>query len=98
MGAIKAWKLHKKMYMNLIVPVGLIRFVFCMDDKFKNNFRIEEIGYQSYSRITVPPGIWFGFMGLGEQKNLILNIANIEHDPNEIERLDTNSIDFNWNI
>jgi dTDP-4-dehydrorhamnose 3,5-epimerase len=97
-GAIKAWKLHKKMFMNLIVPVGVVRFVFCLNNKLKNDFRIEEIGYLNYSRITVPPGIWFGFMGLAEQKSLILNIASIEHDQNEVEKLNINSIDFDWHI
>jgi dTDP-4-dehydrorhamnose 3,5-epimerase len=95
-GAIKAWKLHKVMYMNLIVPIGLVRFVFCLNDKSKNNFRIEEIGFKNYNRITVPPGIWFGFMGLADQKSIILNFANIEHDQNEVEKLNTNSIIFDW--
>ena len=97
-GAIKAWKLHKKMFMNLIVPVGVVRFVFCLNNKFINDFRIEEIGNQNYSSITVPPGIWFGFMGLANHKSLILNVANIEHDKNEVEKLDINSIAFRWNI
>ena len=26
---IKAWKKHSKMTMNLIVPIGQVRFVFC---------------------------------------------------------------------
>lgn len=97
-GAIKAWKLHKKMHMNLIVPVGVVRFVFCLNNKLKNDFRIEEIGSLNYSRITVPPGIWFGFMGLAEQKSLILNITNIEHDQNEVEKLNADLIDFDWYI
>ena len=97
-GAIKAWKLQTKMSMNLIVPIGYVRFVFCLNNKLKNSFRIEEIGNQNYSRITVPPGIWFGFMGLANHKSLILNVANIEHDKNEVEKLDINSIAFRWNI
>ena len=30
---LKGWKLHKKMHMNLTVPVGHIRFTF-LDEKF----------------------------------------------------------------
>ena len=26
--AIKGWKLHKKMSMNLVVPIGKVKFVF----------------------------------------------------------------------
>ena len=53
MGVIKAWKQHLRMTMNLVVPVGMVRFVFC--DLENNAFREEEIGVNSYSRITVPP-------------------------------------------
>jgi dTDP-4-dehydrorhamnose 3,5-epimerase len=30
--AIKGWKLHSQMIMNLVVPVGSVRFVFFLDD------------------------------------------------------------------
>ena len=59
-GAIKAWKLHKKMTMNIVVPIGEVRFVFFDDSEL---FREEIIGFSNYSRLTVPPGIWFGFQG-----------------------------------
>ena len=32
--SLKGWKLHKKMYMNLTVPVGHIKFTF-LDERFK---------------------------------------------------------------
>ena len=59
-GAIKAWKMHKRMTLNLVVPVGNVRFVFVSDSENKD-FRVEEIGEKRYARITVPPGVWFGF-------------------------------------
>ena len=40
--------------------------------------------------------IWVGFQGLGQQTSLILNIANIEHSPKEIERKELDEIKFNW--
>jgi len=96
-GAIRAWKRHTKMVMNLIVPIGSVRFVFCLDAKVKSNkFRIEDIGHDSYARITVPPGIWFGFKGLSESKSLVLNIANIPHDPIEVERIEPHEINYIW--
>jgi dTDP-4-dehydrorhamnose 3,5-epimerase len=90
---IKAWKIHKKMTLNLIVPSGSVKFVF-FDGK--KNFREIISGRDDYKRITVPPKIWFGFQGL-EEENLILNIANIRHDNNEVERKDINLIDYTWN-
>jgi dTDP-4-dehydrorhamnose 3,5-epimerase len=85
-GVIKAWKMHREMTLNLIVPVGEVRFVFVSSD-FKQR-REECIGIANYARLTVPPGIWFGFEGLASPSSMLLNIANIIHDPNELERID----------
>lgn len=93
-GAIKAWKRHTRMTMNVVVPVGQVRFVFCLDGV--DEFRVEEIGVGRYARITVPPGIWFGFQGLAEPQSLVLNIANIPHDPNEVERVAISDIKYGW--
>ncbi|MEG0163454.1 MAG: dTDP-4-dehydrorhamnose 3,5-epimerase, partial [Mucinivorans sp.] len=40
----------------------------------------------NYQRITIPPDVWVAFSGVGENLNLLLNLANMEHDPTEIER------------
>ena len=40
--------------------------------------------------------IWVGFQGLGLQTSLVLNIANIEHSPEEVERKELAEIKFNW--
>ena len=96
--SIKAWKRHTKMTMNLIVPVGNVKFVFFEDaNEIANKFRIEEIGENRYERITVPPGIWFGFQGIDYPQSLIMNIANIPHQASEVERLSLNKINYVWN-
>ena len=92
-GAIKAWKRHIRMTLNLVVPVGNIQFVF-MDDE--GNFLVETIGEERYVRLTVPPGIWFGFRGLNSPYSLLMNCANISHEPDEIERKELNIIKFEW--
>ena len=97
-GAIKAWKRHTQMTMNVVVPVGQVRFVFrCINADGVDEFRVEDIGTNRYARITVPPGIWFGFQGLNAHQSLVLNIASIPHDPNEVERLALTDINYDWN-
>ena len=97
-GAIKAWKRHTQMTMNVVVPVGQVRFVFCcVNADGIEEFRVEEIGVDRFVRITVPPGIWFGFQGLHTPQSLLLNIANIPHDPNEVKRLALTDINYDWN-
>ena len=98
-GAVKAWKRHKKMTLNLVVPVGAIKFVL-FDDRDMSNFQFQEIIISSdnYCRLTVPPMIWMGFQGLSVGGSLLLNIANIEHDTNETDRLEIDKINYDWSI
>ncbi len=92
---IKAWKKHTKMTMNLIVPLGKVKFVFYDELNYPSYFE-ETIGVKNYSRITVPPGIWFGFIGKEKSKSLITNIANIEHSDNEVVKKNINELNYNW--
>lgn len=95
--AIKAWKLHTLMTMNLIVSLGNVRFVFCLKNSNGGfEFRTEEIGVSNYSRLTVPPGIWFGFKGLATSQSLVTNLANMPHAENEVERLSQSDINYKW--
>lgn len=93
--AVKAWKRHLRMTLNLVIPIGLAKFVFMDDD---GRFREEVVGEKCYVRLTVPPGIWFGFQGLAKPHSLILNVADISHDPDEIERKNFAEIDYEWEV
>ena len=92
---VKAWKRHREMTMNLLVPFGSVRFVFY--DTEQDSARVETVGMDNYRRITVPPGIWFGFQGVSYQKSLVCNIANIKHHPEEADRIEIQRINFDWN-
>ncbi len=92
-GAIKAWKRHRRMICSLAVPVGEIRVVL-YDDRAesptRNALRTVEIGAEKYSLLRIPPGIWYGFEGVGgadSGDSLIVNCASLPHDPDEIDRL-----------
>ena len=94
-GAIKAWKYHQHMTLNLVVPLGEISFVFHIKDQ-ENCFRTETIGEEQYIRLTVPPGIWFGFQGRGSGQSLLMNLADMVHEPDEVLRKKTSEIVYNW--
>jgi len=100
-GAIKAWKLHKKMTLNLIVPVGKVLFCFVdareKSTTYKKPFKII-LSQNPYFRLTVPPNIWFGFKGLHNRINMITNIADIPHDPDEMMRKKIDDIEMDWSI
>ena len=97
--AIKGWKMHKRMTLNLVVPIGEVLFVF-IDERqtSKTCGKVSRVRLSSdpYRRITVPSRIWFGFKGLSDGLNLLSNQADIFHDPNEIERRDVNAFQVSW--
>lgn len=94
---IKAWKCHKEMTLNLIVPVGKIKFVlFDFNNDANNQFKEYTLSRDNYFRLTIPPKVWVGFKGLSETGSMLLNIANIKHDPDEVERKDINEIVYDW--
>jgi len=93
-GAVKAWKLHRRMTLNLVVPVGEVRFVFFSADAKAH--REITVGAGNYARLTVPPGIWFGFQGLAAPFSVILNVADIPHDPDEALRKSLEEFTYEW--
>lgn len=90
---IKGWKKHTKMTLNLIVPIGEIEFVI-YNEKNKDFFSVK-LSKNNYQRLTVSPNLWMAFRGIGEY-NMLLNLASIEHDPNEAVNmgLDQLQVDF----
>jgi dTDP-4-dehydrorhamnose 3,5-epimerase len=96
---IKGWKKHSIMKLNIVVPIGEIMFVL-YDDRVEStsngNFCALKISKTNYCRLTVPPGVWMAFKGIGAGTNLLMNIASIPHDPNESENCGIESFNFNW--
>lgn len=76
---------------------GSIR-VFFRESTTRRNFRVVDIGRDNYARITVPPGIWFGFQGFEKPHNLVLNLSSLIHDAAEVERKSVNEIKYDWNL
>ena len=88
------------MVLNLVVPVGSIRFVIFdnrEDLKTKGRFVDFVLSRNNYGRLTIPPKLWVGFQGIDVHDSLLLNIASIPHDPDESESRRLNEIDYDWN-
>ena len=97
---VKAWKRHTKMTLNLVVPIGRIKFVLFDDRMPGHSIEFQEIkmSRENYFRLTIPPMIWVGFQGLYEPESLLLNIADIPHNPDEVDNKSINEIDFDWSL
>ena len=99
-GQTKGWNQHTSLTMNLIVPYGEVAFIIFdnrTNSKTNNSFFKTIISPKSYNRLTVPPNLWVAFHGVGKKNNIILNIASAEHDFQEMEKLELNEIQFDWN-
>ena len=99
LGVVKGWKRHKRMHSNLIVVDGLIRFLV-YDDRSESstNGQFMDIvcSIENYCRLTIPPGLWLAFQGLGSDTNVLLNFANIPHDPTEFDSLPISNDVMPW--
>lgn len=93
-GRIKAWKKHSLMTLNLIVPKGAVKFVFTRDGL---EFAEYTIGEENYARLTVGPRIWFGFKNIGSELAYVVNVADIVHEPKEVEKSNLDRFEYNWN-
>jgi dTDP-4-dehydrorhamnose 3,5-epimerase len=96
-GSVKAWKRHKAMTLNLVVPIGAIKFVV-MDDRNEDQISFEEIilSRDNYCRLTVPPMVWMGFQCVHSSTSILLNIASIKHDPIEANKKAISEINYKW--
>ena len=90
-GVIKGWHLHRRMTLNYAVVSGMVKLVLydARSDSRTRGVAMELfVGEQNYALVTVPPGVWNGFTGIGPAVAIVANCATHPHDPDEIERLD----------
>ena len=90
-GEIKGWKKHTEMILNIVVPKGAIKFVIYDG----NSFESVELSRKNYQRLTISNGLWLAFQGV-DKENILLNIANIEHNFTEAVNVDIGSLDYEW--
>jgi len=100
--AVKAWKRHREMTQYLTVPTGKIRLVI-YDDRSNSETKGNMIEFiigrpDAYHLICIPPLLWYGFQGVSKMPAIVANCTDIQHDPEEVERLDssTSQIPFIW--
>ncbi len=102
-GVIKGWHLHKRMTLNYAVVSGMVKLVLYDDRKSSpTQGELVEIftGEDNYALITISPGIWNGFKGIGMKPAIVANCATEPHDPEEIVRMDpfTDKIPYDWGL
>ena len=92
-GKKKGWKKHLEMTLNLTCPLGEVNFVFSEDLKCFENITLDK---NNLFRITIYPGTWFAFEGLYKPFSIVNNVADMIHNPNEVERKNLNEVNYIW--
>jgi dTDP-4-dehydrorhamnose 3,5-epimerase len=101
-GAVKGWKRHRAQTQNIAVPIGRVRMV-TYDERETSaaarKVQVFELGRpDAYRRVGIPPGIWYAFGCISIQSALLVNCADLPHDPSESETraLHDPSIPYRW--
>ena len=101
-GAVKAWKLHLEQTQHFCVPVGRIKLVIYdnrKDSVSNSNVQLINLGRpDSYFRVMIPPGLWYGFTCISKIPALLVNCADIPHNlqESEVRMIDDVSIPYKW--
>lgn len=101
-GQIKGWKRHNRITLNIVVPVGAVKFVVYDDrDNSATKGQFEEIILSSsdnYQRLTVAPGLWMAFAGIGDEISMLMDIIPEPHDDTEASRKHLEEIFYNFDV
>ena len=90
--------MHIRQTQNIAVPVGRVRLcIFDLREDSRTNgclmdIELSRIGH--YHRVTVPPGIWYGFSCVSTEAALLVNCVDMPHDP--LESITCNPLDFRF--
>ncbi len=89
-GAVKAWRRHRVQTQHFAVPVGRIRLVVVDDREGSPTCGQSDVLVlgrpDAYARVTVPPGLWYGFTCISAASALVANCADLPHAPDESDR------------
>lgn len=76
-GVDRGWKIHKEATCNVMVPHGRVMFVVAEHDF--SDWCFVELGGEEQKRLTIHPGCWYKFLGLGSHDSLIANVLDVKH-------------------
>jgi len=98
--SVKGWKRHNLFALNIIVPVGKIKFVI-YDDRVESDTFGEFVECilspdYNYKRLTIAPGLWMAFQGLGDNFSMLLDIIPSPHVSSESDALPIDSIEYDF--
>ncbi len=100
---VKGWKRHNRYVLNLVVIVGVVKFVIYddrEDSPTKGQFCEVVLSPDSnYQRLTIAPGLWMAFAGGDpERTSMLIDLIPEVHDADECDRKDIEDIQYDFRV
>jgi len=86
-GTVRAFHRHNELVDWFFISHGTAKFVLVDgrdDSPTKFKYQVIVIGDRKPACITVPPGVWHGWMALSDDTQLV-SVASKSHDPNKLD-------------
>jgi dTDP-4-dehydrorhamnose 3,5-epimerase len=102
-GVVKGWHRHKNMTLHYACVHGRIKLViFDERDGSKTKGELMELflGPDNYCLVVIPPDLWNGFKGMGDQTAILADLIDIPHEQADSLRIDPhdNHIPYDWSV
>jgi dTDP-4-dehydrorhamnose 3,5-epimerase len=96
-GRVVAWHRHRKQTDHWFVIKGFLK-VGLMDDQ--RQFRWVYLGENDRRVLSIPPGVWHGYMVLGEQEAVLMYYITSKYNPNQPDedRLSVEEAGVDWSV
>ena len=97
-GTVRAFHRHQELIDWFFISHGTAKFVLVDgrdDSPTYRNYQIIVAGDRKPVCITVPPGVWHGWMALTDDTQLI-SVASVSHDPSKLDEQRVEPEYFNY--
>ena len=89
---VKAWHKSNKATRNYAVVDGNIKLVIYDGKETQEIY----MGDKNYCLVTIPPGVWSGFMPIGGKKAIVCDLMDMPFNPKDMEKADQSSFADCW--
>lgn len=95
-GAVKGWHRHSNATLRYVCVSGRVKCALYSEET--GSLMEVFLGPDSYSLLTVPPGVWNGFKGMTDAT--VVNVCSLRHTDMVSERRDPfySSINYDWSM
>lgn len=102
-GVVKGWHRHKNMTLHYACIHGRVKLVIYDERQgsaTKGQLMELFLGPDNYNLVIIPPDLWNGFKGMGNEPAIMADVIDIPHERAQSDRIDPhkNHIPYVWSV